>query len=306
MVHILPFLTKKRPKVAFQPRKTIKHSGFVEGVGLHSGEHTRLIFHPADEGTGIVFWKRNSPSEKFLIPADLRHVIDTSLATTVGEGAEYVQTIEHVMYALFVLGISDLILEVQGGNEIPILDGSARDFIEALQALEIHEHREELAPLIITRPVMVQDGNRYLLALPADKLRFSYSIDYPHPLLSNLSIQLDYDRDFFIDTVSTARTFGFLHDVEILKKKGLAQGGSIDNALVYTPEGTLNPPRFPLESLYHKILDLIGDLALVGRPIQGHILGSRGGHALDIAFGKKILKTCVGMVDVDYYPVASA
>ncbi len=306
MLQFLPHPPKTKRQQKFQVRKTIKHSGFVEGIGLHSGENMRLIFHPAEEGTGIVFWKRNSVSERSLIPADVRHVIDTSLATTIGADGEYIQTIEHLMYALFVLGITDLLLEVQGGHEIPILDGSARDFIATLNELEIHEHREEVEPILITKPVMVNDGNRYLVALPADSFKVSYTIDYPHPLLKDLSIQLDYDRDFFIQEIGSARTFGFLRDVELLRQRGLAQGGSIDNALVYTPEGTLNTPRFELESLYHKILDLIGDLALLGRPIRGHILGSRGGHALDVAFGKKILKVCTGMVDVDYYPITIA
>lgn len=274
-------------------RATIKHPGSYEGVGLHSGENTRLIFHPAECGTGIVFFREGQrASSNTAIVASLDSVIDTSLAVTLGSGDSsfQLQTVEHLLYALFVLGITDIAIGIEGGKEIPIADGSAGPFIRTLQELELHHFAEPVRPLVVAHPVSVTDGERYLVALPAKDFRISYYIDYPHPLLRNQAVELSYDDLLFIDTIGFARTFGFMKDVEYLRSRGLAQGGSIDNAVVYMPDGTtLNGFRFAHESVYHKILDLVGDLALVGRPIQGHILGARGGHALDVAFGKKLL-----------------
>lgn len=274
-------------------RATIKHPGAYEGVGLHSGELTKLAFYPADCGDGIVFFRRGADgSGRTAITATLDNVIDTSLAVTLGseEKAFQLQTVEHLLYALFVLGITDIAIEVDGGKEVPIADGSAGPFIRSLQQLERHEYAERVRPLVVTRPVSVTDGDRYLVAMPARGFQVSYYIDYPHPLLKNQAVQLGYEDLLFTETIGFARTFGFMKDVEYLRSRGLAQGGSADNAVIYMPDGTtLNEFRFQRESVYHKILDLIGDLALVGRPIQGHILGARGGHALDVAFGKKLL-----------------
>lgn len=276
-------------------RTTIKHPGIFEGVGLHSGELTRLTFYPADSGEGIVFFRSVGVREEMrgAVKASLENVIDTSLAVTLGAAgsAFQLQTVEHLLYAIFVLGISDLVIGVEGGSEIPIGDGSAGPFIRALQALELHRYTERVRPLVVTKPVSVTDGDRYLVAMPAPEFNVSYFIDYPHPLLKNQAIQLKYDPEMFIETIGFARTFGFMKDVEYLRSRGLAQGGSIDNAVIYMPDGTtLNDFRFEHESVLHKILDLIGDLALIGRPLQGHILGSRGGHALDVAFGKKLVQ----------------
>ncbi|GAB4424217.1 MAG: UDP-3-O-acyl-N-acetylglucosamine deacetylase [Turneriella sp.] len=274
-------------------RATIKHPGTYEGVGLHSGELTKLTFYPADCGDGIVFFRQGrNGSDRIAITATLDNVIDTSLAVTLGSGENsfQLQTVEHLLYALFVLGITDIAIEVEGGKEVPIADGSAGPFIRCLQQLELHQYTERVKPLVVTRPVSVTDGDRYLVAMPAREFQVSYYIDYPHPLLKNQAVQLGYEDLVFTETIGFARTFGFMKDVEYLRSRGLAQGGSADNAVIYMPDGTtLNDFRFERESVYHKILDLIGDLALVGRPIQGHILGARGGHALDVAFGKKLL-----------------
>ena len=279
-------------------RTTIKHPGIYEGVGLHSGETTRLSFYPADCGEGIVFFRQGTGaagSERYAVKAALENVIDTSLAVTLGAGSDadhpfQLQTVEHLLYALFVLGITDIAIEVEGGKEVPIADGSAGPFIRALQRLELHHYGEKVKPIVVTRPLSVTDGDRYLVAMPSPDFQVSYFIDYPHPLLKNQAVQLRYDENMFVETIGFARTFGFMKDVEYLRSRGLAQGGSIDNAVIYLPDGTtMNDFRFERESVFHKILDLIGDLALVGRPIQGHILGARGGHALDVAFGKKLL-----------------
>ncbi|MDH5719793.1 MAG: UDP-3-O-acyl-N-acetylglucosamine deacetylase [Spirochaetia bacterium] len=270
-------------------RRTIKSSGVIKGIGLHSGESIKLIFHPADEREGLFFIKK-SKLETSVLPVDLEHVIDTSMAVTLGNNKYHIQTVEHLMYSIYVLGITDMAIEIQGSSEMPVLDGSAKPYIDFFEGLEFHEYSTEVKPIIIDKPVMVTDGNRYIVARPHNNLRISYHIDYPHPMLKKKSIELDYDEVFFKEKIASARTFGFLKEVELLKKNGLAKGGSTENALVFTGDGTLNDSRFDGEPIYHKILDLIGDLALIGRPIIGHILGSRGGHALDVAFGKKLLE----------------
>jgi len=271
-------------------RKTIKNNGFVEGVGLHSGENIKLTFHPAEENTGICFYNGKFSGVERCLPVNLEHVIDTSMAVTLGKDRFYIQTIEHLMFAIHLLQITDMIIEIRGGHEIPILDGSASLFIEALNGCEFHTFPSEVDPLVISEPIMVSDGNRYLVGIPSPVRKISYHIDYPHPMLKNRSCELVFNEEFFINYIGRARTIGFLKDVEKLREKGLAQGGSVENVLVFTNEGTLNEPRFTHEPLYHKVLDMVGDLAILGRPIIGHLLGSKGGHALDIAFAKKIIQ----------------
>ncbi len=281
-----PALLNKKNDFLF--RKTIKNAGSVEGIGIHSGEKVKLFFHPMESGKGIVFYRKEQ--NDIFIPMTLDYVVDTSLAVTLGVEKTYIQTVEHLSFALFVLGITDILIEIQGGSEIPILDGSAKEFIDILESLEINEYPEEVKPIEIKEPMIVMDGNRYIAAIPSDHTIFSYTIDYPHPLLRNLSVQLDFNRGQFKNTVGQARTFGFLKDVKNLRKSGLGQGGNKDNVLIFTNTSTYNQRRFDKEALYHKLLDMIGDLAIIGRPIKGHLLGSRGGHALDIAFGKKVIQ----------------
>ncbi len=281
-------LAKERSRVFF--RRTIKEPAMTEGFGLHSGENTKLIFHPAEEGTGLRFFRAQGLEKSVPLLAHVSSVIDTSLAVTLGNDRFHIQTVEHLMYAIYILGITDLLIEIQGGSEIPILDGSAQTFIELFEASEFHDYSSEIAPLVITKPVMVVDGDRYIVGLPSRDFRISYSIDYKHPLLRNQSTETLFTRDYFANHIGRARTFGFLKDVEELRKKGLAMGGTTENVLVFTQDSTLNEERFLHEALYHKILDMLGDLSLTRRPIIGHLLGSKGGHALDIAFAKKLLR----------------
>jgi UDP-3-O-[3-hydroxymyristoyl] N-acetylglucosamine deacetylase len=270
-------------------RKTIKNPSTIEGAGLHSGEQTRLIFHPADENTGIQFFMGKQHNDR-RIPATLDQVIDTSMAVTLGRNRVYVQTIEHLMFAISMMGITDMVIEISGGTEIPILDGSARPFVEIFEDCEFHEYPTLVNPIVIHKPLMVTDGDRYIVGIPANHLKVSYSIDYSHPMLRNLSCEIVFNKSFFLEHIARARTFGFMKDVEILKNKGLAQGGTINNVLVFNQKSTVNKERFLHEALYHKVLDLMGDLSLCGRPIQGHLLGSKGGHALDVAFAKKLMR----------------
>ncbi|MBE7413562.1 MAG: UDP-3-O-acyl-N-acetylglucosamine deacetylase [Leptospiraceae bacterium] len=274
-------------------RKTIKNSGTITGIGLHSGKNVNLRLFPAEENTGLIF-RTNSSKKVSEIKVALENVVDTSNAVTLGDGHNVIQTIEHLLAALYTLGITDLIMEIDA-IEIPILDGSSLPFVQAIEDLGFIEFQTEIQPIKIQNPLWVVDGDKYLVVLPSDELKVSYNIDFKHPLLRGQSYTTKLNREILKNEILPARTFGFLRDVEALQARGLALGGSIENAVVLTDTGFLNDNlRFENECVRHKILDLIGDLSIVGRPIIGHFLASKAGHALDVSLGKYILSKISG------------
>jgi UDP-3-O-[3-hydroxymyristoyl] N-acetylglucosamine deacetylase len=274
-------------------RKTIKNSIVIEGIGLHSGKKVSLKLFPAQSGTGLVFYA-GKPNSKTKIPVNLQNVVDTSNAVTLGDGKNIVQTVEHLLAALYTYQITDLIMEIDS-VEIPIMDGSSKPFVEALATTEIIQFNDEIEPISIQNPIWVVDNEKYLILLPDDGLRVTYHIDFKHPLLKGQSYTTEITSEILTTDILPARTFGFLRDVEVLQSKGLALGGSIDNAVVLTEDGYLNESlRFENEFVRHKILDLIGDLSIVGRPLRGHIIASKAGHALDVSLGKLIMSKLTG------------
>ncbi len=276
-----------------QFRKTIKNATVINGIGLHSGKNVVLRLFPAEENTGLIF-RTNKSGRASEIKVALENVVDTSNAVTLGDGFNAIQTVEHLLAALYTLGITDLIMEIDA-IEIPILDGSSLPFIEAIESIGFIEFKTELEPIIVKNPMWVVDGDKYLVVLPSDELKVSYNIDFKHPLLTGQSYTTKLDSEILRRDILPARTFGFLRDVEALQAKGLALGGSIDNAVVLTDDGYLNENlRFENECVRHKILDLIGDLSIVGRPIVGHFLASKAGHALDVSLGKFIMSKISG------------
>lgn len=275
-------------------RKTIKNDISLNGIGLHSGKTVNLHLHSADSGTGIQFIPNSSSSKKFKIPVSLDSVVDTSNAVTLGDGIHTVQTVEHLLAALYTRGITDLWIEIDS-LEIPIMDGSSLPFLQAISPDNIQEHTEFIEPIRVLNPVWVVDGDKYLVILPSDTLKVTYHIDFKHPLLRGQSFTTELDSTILEEDILPARTFGFLRDVKALQEKGLALGGSLENAIVLSDEGYLNDSlRFENECVRHKILDLVGDLSIVGRPIIGHILASKAGHALDISMGKLLLSKFTG------------
>lgn len=271
------------------PRRTIQKEIVIEGVGLHSGKKTILRCQPATAYTGILFTREKKYPGEF-IEAIAENVVDTSLAVTIGNGKWRVQTIEHIMAALRMTGISDMIIDTDN-IEIPILDGSAQEFIQAFNKAGIQEFENDVMESIqVKNALWVIDGDKYLIALPSDKFEVSYNIHFEHPLLKGQSYQGIISNQHFLTEIAAARTFGFLSQVEYLQSKGLALGGSIENAIVLDEKGYLNPSlRYDNECVRHKVLDLVGDLALIGRPLQAHIIANKAGHALDVALAKKIL-----------------
>jgi UDP-3-O-[3-hydroxymyristoyl] N-acetylglucosamine deacetylase len=277
-------------------RKTLKNEILLSGIGLHSGKQVELRLIPAESGTGLVFIPNLASTRKFRIPVALEYVVDTGNAVTLGDGIHVIQTVEHLMAALHTKGITDLYLEIDS-LEIPIMDGSSKPFMEAIEDSNIQVLPEIIEAIKIKNPIWVVDGEKYLVILPSetDTLSVTYNIDFKHPLLRGQSFTTNITPEILANEILPARTFGFLKDVQAMQSKGLALGGSLDNAIVLTDDGYLNESlRFENEFVRHKILDLIGDLAIVGRPIIGHILASKAGHALDISMGKLIMSKITG------------
>lgn len=270
-------------------KKTVKDTVRLRGIGLHSGKIVHLNIHPAEVGTGIQFI-HTSGSKSTIIPVHVDNVIDTGNAVTLGKEGVRIQTIEHLMAALHTLGISDTRIEIDA-MEVPIMDGSSLPFLEAILATGIEESKEKIEMIQITNPIWVVEGDKYLVLLPDDELKVTYSIDFAHPLLKGQTLHTSLDHDTVLNEILPARTFGFLKDVEYLQSRGLALGGSLDNAVVLTDDGYLNDSlRFDNECVRHKVLDLIGDLAVLGRPFRGHLIASKAGHGLDISLARCIIE----------------
>ncbi|MBI4608007.1 MAG: UDP-3-O-[3-hydroxymyristoyl] N-acetylglucosamine deacetylase [Candidatus Rokubacteria bacterium] len=259
----------------------------IEGVGLHTGHPARITLLPARADTGIVL--SAGDGERTRIPASPDHVVDGRNATTLGINGTRVQTVEHLLAAAVALGIDNLLVDVEG-EEIPALDGSAAPFVALLYAAGKATLPSPRRPLVVERPIRVGDEARWLQVLPADRLRISYTLDLDHPAVGTQVLSVACNEHAFVRELAPARTYGFLKDVGALRKNGLAKGGSLDNVVVVGRRSVLNGTlRYRDEFVRHKILDLIGDLALLGRPLIGHVVARNAGHALNHELARAIL-----------------
>lgn len=260
---------------------TLKRPATCFGMGLHSGKPVKLDILPASADSGIVFVRTDLPS-KPVVPALSEKVLDTSLATTIGRKGESVGTIEHLMAALRGLGIDNARVEVNG-PELPILDGSAAPFVSLLKEAGLREQGTAKTYMVIKKAVTVRSGDKFASLVPAPELRVDCTIDFQHPLITNQTFGMKVTAESFAEELARARTFCFLEDIEKLKRIGLAQGGSLENAIVIDKFSILNPEglRFPDEFARHKFLDALGDLALLGRPLLGHLTAYKTGHTLN-------------------------
>jgi len=272
-------------------QRTLKEDVSCTGVGLHSGERVRLKLKPAPPNTGIRFIRTDLPGSP-PIEATFKNVIDTTLATTIGYNGCRVSTIEHLMAALFGLGIDNAIVELDG-PEVPIMDGSAAPFVFLIKTAGIRDQDEPKRFIVIKKPFKVEDGNRSVHIYPSRELKITYTIEFQHPLLRNQTYELTFSAKDFAEEISKARTFGFLKDVETLKQNGLAKGGSLDNAIVVDDFKILNEDglRYKDEFVRHKILDFIGDLSIIGSPVIGHFNVKRSGHFLNQYMLKKLISS---------------
>lgn len=254
----------------------------VEGIGLHSGKSARVVLAPAAPDTGIVFRVKDQ-----VIPAAPQSVVDWHFATTIGKNGTRIQTVEHLMAAAAGLGVDNLEVHVDG-TEIPATDGSAKPFVSALTSAGRTEQSAKRRPLVIPFPIRVGTENRWLAIVPSAQLRISYTLDNDHPAIGTQILTYMPSERLFVEEFAPARTYGFLKDVGIMRKNGLARGGSLENAVVVGKRGPINGLRYRDEFVRHKVLDLIGDLALLGRPIVGHVIARNAGHDLNYQLGVAI------------------
>jgi UDP-3-O-[3-hydroxymyristoyl] N-acetylglucosamine deacetylase len=281
-----PTLLKRRPDMYAQ-RKTIKSKVSITGIGLHSGIYTRVALHPAPAGSGITFVRADLDGLR--IPALQASTTALDHATTVGKDDVQVGTVEHLLAAIMAYGLTDVDIHING-PEVPIIDGSALPFMHLIDAAGVRELAAEMPVLRLAETIEVTDGDKSIRMTPSNRLVIKYKIEFDHPAIGRQSLHYDFQNDNFLRKIAPARTFGFMRDVEKLRAVGLARGGSVENAIVLDDRGVVNGPlRFRDEFVRHKVLDLIGDLALVGRPIVGEITAHRAGHALHSRFVAKVL-----------------
>jgi UDP-3-O-[3-hydroxymyristoyl] N-acetylglucosamine deacetylase len=269
------------------PEQTIRDAISFSGVGLHSGAAVNLRMLPAPAGAGVSF--RRVDLDGFSIEAVGRNVAKVSYATSLMKRGVLISTTEHALSALIGAGIDNAILELDQ-LELPILDGSAKPFLDAIQKVGIKRQRRHRVYCRIMKAVEIRDGDKFLGVYPADQYSISYTIDFPRPI-GLQSFELDLTGDAYQREIAPARTFGFLRDERSLRNMGLIRGASEENAIVLTDTGVKNGPlRFADEFVRHKILDLIGDLALLGHPILGKVVANRAGHAMHTALVSRLLK----------------
>ncbi len=269
-------------------RRTLRRDVGCTGIGLHSGRPVRLRLRPAPAEHGIRFLRRDVG---VTIPATLAHIGSQDHATTLLRDGVSIGTIEHLLAALLALGVDDVLVEVDG-PEVPILDGSAAPFVMLLHEAGLRPLAVPRLLLKVLRPVEVVRGGKSVRLSPAERLEVHYTIGFDHPLLRHQAYSTRITARSFSEAIAPARTFGFLREVELLRKSGLALGGSLENAVVIGETGVLNNKlRFEDEFVRHKVLDAVGDLALLGRPLLGRIEAIKAGHALHAAVAQKLLAT---------------
>jgi len=269
-------------------QRTIKQETEIKGVGLHTGQEVKMKLKPLPEDSGIIFARVDLP-ESPRINAHISNLTDANYALTLSSSGATVTTVEHFLASLSGLGIDNLLVEING-PEIPILDGSALPFVKLIMDVGIEEQTKERKYFILQDAVWVTEDDRYIIFLPSEEFRITYTVDYEHKMLGAQFASFVIDEKTFLQHIAQSRTFGFIKDEETLKKMGLIKGVSSDNAVLIDEDKFAVQPRDQKEFVYHKILDLIGDLYLLGRPLLGHVLVAKGGHSLDAKLMKKILQ----------------
>jgi len=268
---------------------TIQNPVMAQGIGLHTGKDVTITILPAPENTGISFYHTKYGA---IIPANYRHISNTSYATTIGKGPVSVSTIEHLMAAFAGLSVDNAVVEIDG-PEVPAMDGSAYPFVRLLRKAGLKPQSAPRNYLEVMAEVIVSQGDKYLSVGPAnnDDLTISLAIDFDHDAVAYQSLTTRISPKDFEAKICKARTFGFLHEVETLQKNGLARGGSLDNAVVIGEDGVLNGDglRFSDEFVRHKILDMLGDLYLLGMPILARVTAYKSGHTLHKMLVEKLM-----------------
>jgi UDP-3-O-[3-hydroxymyristoyl] N-acetylglucosamine deacetylase len=273
-----------------RPQRTLKKAVSFSGVGIHTGKEVQLCFCPAKPHSGIVFQRVDLPG-KPTIPAAIEYVQDTARSTTIGIGSCSVQTVEHVLAALSAYQIDNLCIQITEG-EPPIGDGSSQTFVDLIEEAGIEEQPATKTVIHLKHPVYFTAGQTHLIALPSDEFRISYTLHYPNtPVIRCQYLSLTITPKHFKEQIAPCRTFALYEEITNLMEYGLIRGGSLENAVVikdnviFSKEGL----RFADEMVRHKILDLIGDLSLVGIPFLAHVIAIRAGHAANVELGKELV-----------------
>jgi UDP-3-O-[3-hydroxymyristoyl] N-acetylglucosamine deacetylase len=267
---------------------TIQRPVEAVGAGLHSGVPVSIRIQPAPVSTGIVFLR--SDLDNFPIPASWRHVARVSYATSLMRQGVLISTTEHLLSVFYSMGIDNAYVEIDN-LEVPILDGSGLPFVDLIRRAGVRHYRRKRRYLRIRRPVTVEDKGKRISILPHDTFRLTCEIDFPHPLVGRQELEMEVTPERYAADIAPARTFGFEYELSQLRDMGLIRGASLANAVCFNHAKVLNPEglRFADECCRHKALDLIGDLALLGRPLLGHVIAERAGHAMHAALVARIM-----------------
>lgn len=277
---------ERRVRAIAYPQKTLLRPVVIDGIGLHSGAAIHMVLHPAEADRGVIFRRTDlvlQGRDISDIPATYDHVVDTTLSTVIGNAAgTKVGTIEHLMSAFSVLGIDNVLVEIDG-PEVPVLDGSSEIFIDKIEAGGLEKLDAPRKAIRILKPVIVEDGVKRAVLRPGEGFRVSFEIDFDNPLIGRQAIDADLHDAFFTEDIMRARTFCLRRDIEAMWAAGLAKGGSLDNAVVVDDDRILNEEglRYEDEFVRHKVLDAVGDLSLSGLPLIGRYEGVRAGHAMN-------------------------
>jgi UDP-3-O-[3-hydroxymyristoyl] N-acetylglucosamine deacetylase len=274
---------------------TIKKSVELVGIGLHKGSPVRLTLEPLESNSGIVFYRSDVDVSIPLIP---QNVVDTKMATVIGKDGHVISTIEHLLSAVYAYGIDNLRVIVDA-DEVPVMDGSSASFCMLLDEAGIAELDVPKKIMRIKKEIEIKEGEKYVKLSPSPDLKYDFTIKFPHPVIQTQEYVLEFTKESYKNEISRARTFGFLHEVQYLRSKGLALGGSLENAIVLDDKNILNPEglRFTDEFVRHKILDAIGDMSLIGMNFIGNYEAMAGSHDLNHKLTLALLK------DADNYEV---
>jgi len=267
---------------------TVQRPVETHGVGLLSGVKVHIRILPAPVSTGIVFVRTDL--DNFQIPASWRYVARVSYATSLMRQGVLISTTEHLLSVFYSMGIDNAYVEIDN-LEVPILDGSGRPFVELIAQAGIRQYRRKRRYFRIRRPVSVEDHGKRITILPAESFRLTCEIDFPHPLVGRQALEMEVTPERYATEIAPARTFGFEYELDQMRSMGLIRGASLENAVCFTRAGVRNPGglRAADECCRHKALDLIGDLALLGRPLLGHVIAERAGHAMHTALVARIM-----------------
>jgi UDP-3-O-[3-hydroxymyristoyl] N-acetylglucosamine deacetylase len=267
---------------------TVQRPVEASGIGLHSGVAVKIRILPAPPSTGIVFVRTDL--DGFTIPASWRHVQKVSYATSLMRSGVLISTTEHLLSVFYSMSVDNAFVEIDN-LEVPILDGSGLPFVELIRAAGIKEYRRRRRFLRIRRPVSVESGGKRISIVPSDRFLLTCDVYYNHPLVDRQVIEMEVTPERYAAELAPARTFGFEYELDQMRNMGLIRGASLENAVCFTRTSILNPGglRFQDECARHKALDLIGDLALIGKPVLGHVIAERAGHAMHYALVNKIM-----------------